>query len=644
MNNDINVEAVAAKVATELSKDFLKTVATSVKGVPKNLFERYFPNFEAHLAEMYKRNYCVRLLCSKDKSVDFTNIYVESKFKSEGETLTDSEIIQAVHDNKRCIISANGGAGKTFLMRHLWLETFANPKGRVPIFVELRQLNGHSSLSIESFIRNSAFGTDKFSPENFLKFCNKGIFIFILDGFDEVVQGKRGELEQQIIQLAQSYPECGVIVSGRPDDRFGSWQSFQTFRAEPFSFEQYVELIEKVPFDESTKRNFLKVSDAKFFKKHKSFLSNPLLAIMMLMTFRDNAEIPSRLNTFYENCFNTLYSQHDALKESYFRKKHLDQDTFRRVFSVFCLFTYVKNRFTLDEADFRYFIEKSAKHLKMSETVDEISEDFLISVNLIIKEGTNYSFIHRSFQEYFAAFCATNIMVKMTPEFLQLFASKKNDSTFKLAYEIHPSLVQEKYLIPVYRDLSNSERFVVAFRPTKPYSATKTSGLVFRWEAAQFFQSKKNKGRSILYLTSFNWAFEKDISAFFHAASSAFPSLEDEITRLNAQITEVIEILLSVFSENQKDRLTLSHRVSASFALMYKDDGPRIDISFSKPYKKSPNGTAALHKTLSKTFADFGSDLEKTLISVMRDIDRRMKQLETEFDHQQASIEKFFDL
>ncbi|WP_456389833.1 NACHT domain-containing protein [Profundibacter sp.] len=644
MSDEVNVEAIAASVATELTKEFLASVASGLKGIPKNLFERYRPNFEGHLAEMYKRNYCVRTLCSKDKSVEFTTIYVEAKFRSESEEYSDSQIIEAVHANKRCVISANGGAGKTFLMRHLWLETFAKPSGRVPIFVELRQLNGHSSLNIESFIRNSAFGIDTFSQENFLKFCKKGVFIFILDGFDEVVQEKRRDLEQQIIQLAQEYPECGIIVSGRPDDRFGSWQSFQTFRAEPFSFKQYRELIQKVPFHEQTKRNFLKVSDEKFFNKHESFLSNPLLAIMMLMTFRDNAEIPSRLNTFYENCFNTLYSQHDALKESYFREKNLDQDTFRRVFSVFCLFTYIKNKFTLDEAEFRSFIEKAAKHLELSETVDEISEDFLVSVNLIIKEGMNYSFIHRSFQEYFAAFCATSIMVNMTPEMLQLFASNRYDSTFKLAYEIHPNLVQEKYLLPRFKVLSEEGRFVSAYRPSKPYSAINISGLNFRWEVAHFLRKVKNKDRSLLHLTSYRWAFDSDFSAFLHAASSAFPFLEDEILRLNAEMNEMLDFLLTLFDISQPDLLAITSEVKVSFALIYNDVAPQLNTVFSKPYKKSPNGTAALNDKIVSRFAEYGAKLEKRLISIMRGVDKSMEQLEKDFDYQKASIESLLDL
>ncbi len=645
MNDEINLESVASKVATELSKDFLKSVATNIVDIPKKLFEKYHPNFEVHLSEMYKRNSCVRILCSKDKAVGFQDVYVESLFGSENETVSDSEIIDAVHQNKRCVISANGGAGKTFLMRHLWLETFANPRGRVPIFVELRKLNGLSTLDIESFIRVTAFGADSFSPENFLFFCKKGLFVFILDGFDEVVREKRGQLEDQINGLSQRFPDCGLIVSGRPDERFGNWQLFRTYRAKPFNYSQFVELVSKVPFHEPTKKNFMKVSNEDFFTKHESFLSNPLLAIMMLMTYRDNAEIPSRLNTFYENCFNTLYSHHDAIKDGYFRKKNLDQDSFRRAFSVFCLFTYIKDKFTLNEAEFRQFIEKSASFLEIGDTVDEIAEDFLVSVNLIVQEGTNYSFIHRSFQEYFAAYCATSVMVEMTSEMLELFASKRNDSTFKLAYEIHPSLVQERYLLPQFRKLLASDRLVTKVRPSKPYSAASLSGVFINGSARK---TRLASNLPALYLVSFNWGLEDDYFSFLNASTSIL-GIEEEFSELKLYIAASLEKLIGLFEQGRTAKreipdVAIAEGIELNFSIIFAEDAPKVSISFSKEYRKTPPGTKELFSRLEELALIRGKQIEKGLISIVRKVETGLSEIDKEFDKRQEAIAKHFDI
>ena len=50
------------------------------------------------------------------------------------------------------------------------------------------------------------------------------------------------------------------------------------------------------------------------YDKHKSFLSNPLLTTMMLLTFDQFAEIPEKMFLFYEQAFDTLFLKHDATK------------------------------------------------------------------------------------------------------------------------------------------------------------------------------------------------------------------------------------------------------------------------------------------------------------------------------------------
>jgi hypothetical protein len=113
-----------------------------------------------------------------------------------------------------------------------------------------------------------------------------------------------------------------VIVSGRPDDRFASWQEFSLFRVEPLSKQQVVELIEKIDFDVNVKRKFIEAIYKKLYVDHKDFLSSPLLASMMLLTFQHYAEIPEKIHVFYELAYATLFSKHDDLKEAFKREKY----------------------------------------------------------------------------------------------------------------------------------------------------------------------------------------------------------------------------------------------------------------------------------------------------------------------------------
>lgn len=372
--------------------------------------------------------------------------------------------------------------------------------------MELRKLNSLSSYDVVSFIRASAFGNTEFDEATFAHFCSQGAFVFILDGFDEVIREKREELESQILALSKKFPSCGLVVSGRPDSRFDAWGEFSTFKAAPFGYDQFRSLIGKVPFDSETKRAFLKIATESFFAEHESFLSNPLLSLMMLLTFRDNAEIPGRLSTFYENCFATLYAQHDALKESFNRKKTLDQLRFKRLFSAFSLVSYLASKPSFDGAEFISTIEKAVSITGIAESVENISHDFLESVNLLVKEGQTYYFIHRSFQEFFAAYCVCNVIsARQQGDVLTKFAKRRFDSSLRLTYELHPRLVEDSLLMPLYRELNKASRLPrkaargARFNAVNRTGLALTIGFVFR----RVPPGSPSAGRSMSY--RFKW-------------------------------------------------------------------------------------------------------------------------------------------
>lgn len=205
-------------------------------------------------------------------------------------------------------------------MRHLWMSMFETSYQYTPIFYELRLVNDITDINLEAILRVLISNKKELSPEVFSHFCENGDFCFILDGFDEINTEIRENLQKQIIEFSNKFPKCRFIVSSRHEGRFAGWQSFQVFNSEPFTYQQVKNLVEKIPFENSSKKAFTKIVDEKFYNENKTFLSNPLLCVMMLMTFKENMNIPKRMNIFYEHAFNTLYQWHDATK-TYTRKK-----------------------------------------------------------------------------------------------------------------------------------------------------------------------------------------------------------------------------------------------------------------------------------------------------------------------------------
>lgn len=459
--SDIDVNDVVAKVTVELVKDSLKALFVPFAKSIKTTQAKFLEDFADYFETTYIKNSNIRTLFSKNKPCELLKIYVNTKFQCGDKTLDDDDLIKRVRNCERVIVNGNGGCGKTVFLRYFWLKLFSKPDGKIPIFIELRRVSDLSKVDMIAFIRAELRSKIVSDNATFLKLCEGGRFIFLFDGFDEVTREKRVDVEKQILKFSDSYPKCGFLVTGRDDDRFSGWGSFTSMQVLPFGHPEVTELIGKIHFDKRVKQNFLVVLTSEFFEEHRSFLSNPLLAIMMLMSYYENASIPTKLNTFYDQAFQTLLTWHDATKDSFDRNRCLDVDKFRRIFATFCLFSYYDQQYEFEEQKLRQLIQKSLKYHKFTESVDDVKCDFCESVNLIQKDGLKYVFVHRSFQEYFAAYCTTNIISGKTKELLSLFSERRSDDVFAMCYDIHPELVIDEYISPNFDRLVEEAFFDV---------------------------------------------------------------------------------------------------------------------------------------------------------------------------------------
>ena len=149
--------------------------------------------------------------------------------------------------------------------------------------------------------------------------------------------------------------------------------------------------------------------ESSLYEKHESFASNPLLLTMMLMLFSDQASIPDDLTEFYSQTFDTLFRRHDAGKSGKFHrdlKCGLSDDNFKRVFSNFCFITFHKDEFSFTYDILMNRVRQAIKRVLGTEDATKgmaYYQDLLESVCMLQLDGRRFTFVHRSFQEYFAA-------------------------------------------------------------------------------------------------------------------------------------------------------------------------------------------------------------------------------------------------
>jgi hypothetical protein len=152
----------------------------------------------------------------------------------------------------------------------------------------------------------------------------------------------------------------------------------------------------------------------------------------MLLTFDQGAEIPSKMHVFFERAFEVLFYKHDATKETSFRRKFetsLDIDGFRRTFAAFSAFCYLDNGSSFTHSQAVKSAKQALEYNEFQENAEAFVSDLCTSVSILVREGENYNYIHRSPQEFFVAqFLANREIDDWDTLVQQITTERPNDS------------------------------------------------------------------------------------------------------------------------------------------------------------------------------------------------------------------------
>jgi hypothetical protein len=450
---DAAAKAGATAATSALFKSATDRAERVLRGPTKGIVVRALASLQSYapfLQETHDRVSTFKTFADPTKPVSLLDHFVETRFEVERgkPTINQAGIIKKLSRPSRIVISATAGYGKSMVMRYFALALFENPIGKIPIFLELRNLNRVSSPSILSFLHSSYKRVSDVQIEAFKQGLSGGAFVILLDGFDELNHDIRPIIENEILEIAREYPQCSLIISGRPDDRFKAWRSFSIYKVAPMAQDQVVELINKLEYERGVRKRFIAKVNSGLYQSHQSFMSTPLLAILMLLTFEQNANIPDKMHLFYGEAFKTLFHKHDALKEQYdrARKSSLMVDDFEKVFSVFCLKTYIQEKTEFSSSEIASSIRDAIKY----ESFDVNSTDFLFDVEeavcLIMKEGASYFFVHRSFQEYFTAVFLANCAEHVRDSFIEKVSTRYWDNVLPMLFDMASSQIEPTWV------------------------------------------------------------------------------------------------------------------------------------------------------------------------------------------------------
>lgn len=593
MSEELDPNKLVVEFINSNLNQIVQSIISGIKGTKATIRSKLKTTYSAYLAKILERHAKSKSFFVRSEALPLYDFFVPPNLSNQQRQLSAPTAANLAAIAPATIVTGSGGCGKTMLMRH-FLVSSIRERSKIPVMVELRQLN-NSGKSLQDTVLQTLKTNGLDVDQNYMKLAFKaGHFCLLLDGFDELLNQLREPLIQQIQQFHETYPKNWIFVSSRPDTKLEGLVGFSSFIVDPLDIDQAVELVQKLPFDDPVKELFIDSLHSGLYEKHKSFLSNPLLLSIMLMTFRDIAHIPSKLSIFYHQAYESLFQKHDALKGGFQRERRtrLDIQDFAKVFSAFCVQSYDQRQFSFTHSQaLKYFDQ--AKNISGIEFDSEgVLQDSMQAVCLMIEEGLEIGFAHRSFQEFFVAQFIFSSPPGTKEKLIERFAQSGGvDAVLQLLFEMDPYAVEEHYLLPSIEKIKTLVKFKRTIGVTHFLRYLKIMFSSFRVHDASFTVIIKN----IYLLHVVNFALR------------AYPRTEDDSDDSKMTIKEICEVFREEYREGGEvsiDSLRTTHRFFRSLMKMPDDLGLsalqriiEIGALIEKRHKKSQSSLDAILST-----------------------------------------------
>jgi hypothetical protein len=400
----------------------------------------------------------VKTIWQKDKAVDLNSFYYPSKL------LVDEQRIQfdSLEDfppKAKIVIQGTAGQGKSIFLRYLSGKELKSGK-HIPIFVELMKISAKTNL----FVLISNYLSDlglNCKPENLQKFIQTKKFVIFLDAFDEIPLENIKDTMQMIDELVNQNPDLQMVITSRPNAEIQKHNCFDVYDLAPLIESDFRPLLEK--FYENNKPDVHRI--LKYLKNESERLAQlidtPLLLTLVCLTYNSTNKIPTSPYEFYQKLFHLLTERHDATKPGFIRKfeSSLTINKLESLFEAFCFYclTSSSKSLTYQEA-----VSKVKAASKISDITPSSENAFLTdcvkNTCLLVKEGFDYHFIHKSIMEYHAA----SYISSSPPQLKMKFYEAAKLKHFRYVEELHYlSFIDEdsyerNFKVPVYENFLNN--------------------------------------------------------------------------------------------------------------------------------------------------------------------------------------------
>lgn len=252
-------------------------------------------------------------------------------------------------------------------------------------------------------------GIGEQSPDEILKLLLKsGKTKIFLDGYDEISREFSLRTKAEITKLARDHETLKLLITSRPgaiSQHLSDSVDIYQCEIAPITHTEHGAFFQKIGASNETKERLLGAI-ARSKSEIKDLLSTPLMLTLLVKTCGAKQDLPDTLPEFYDSLFNVLSSTHDGTKPGYVREKatNLGNAELER---LFCAFSFAaKELFKKNSLSHRQLEESFQSASRITDikcNLEAFKTDVTETICLMVKDGLDTAYIHKSIQEYYAA-------------------------------------------------------------------------------------------------------------------------------------------------------------------------------------------------------------------------------------------------
>lgn len=462
----------AAPFISAITETFLKPKLKEVSEkmqLTKNNVTHIFENkFNEYLTRSYEKYSIMNTIVFHNQQKLLKDLYVPlTVINSQKEQFTiDKYSSKFLPVYQRILITDTAGMGKSTLMKKIFLSIIDESIG-IPVLIELRRISRQKDIIEEIMEQFNSISKD--IDKNFiLHLIQRGDFIFLLDGYDEIPEEERKFTTKQIQTFVNKAGNNKFILTSRPEHALTSFGDFKEFKVKPLQKLEAFKLLEKYDNSDGISKKLIAKLNHSSYKNIDEFLTNPLLVSLLFAAFEHKQTIPIKKHIFYRQVYDALFESHDLTKgDSFARDKFskLDIDEFHRVLRHIGYNCLIKGKIEFTKDEILILIREAKQYTNgISFKESDFLKDIINTVPLFTIDGIYYKWSHKSLQEYFAANFIFVDSKEMQKEILLKLYHHKNSEKFLNVLDLYYSIDYKSFseviifqlLSDFFRHLKNS--------------------------------------------------------------------------------------------------------------------------------------------------------------------------------------------